>query len=379
MSNALVVGGSSGLGLSIALNLSNRGYHVYIMDKNEPLVLIPNSTFIKKNLVNKDYTELNQLIDVIDSVYITAGIGRLNYFSDFTDYEIDINFRINTYPTLYLTKMFFDKLLKVPNFKFIVITSIAGIISSPLYALYSSTKGALHKFIESVNAELKSLHSMNKIFEVAPGHINGTAFHGKQVDLTSLEDITEQILLNSDSNAELFIPKYEEVYKDVINRYNSNPRQFSLESIEYKLSNNNLEIRKKIKVGYLSGTFDLFHIGHLNLIERAKQYCDYLVVGLHKDGSHKNIKTAICYDERKKILESIKYVDEVIESFREDSDAYDLIKYDYLFVGSDYKGTDRFNRYESILTPLGVKIIYFPYTTTTSSTELRKYLSKENE
>ena len=129
-------------------------------------------------------------------------------------------------------------------------------------------------------------------------------------------------------------------------------------------------------VGYLSGTFDLFHIGHLNILKRAKENCDYLVVGIHRDGSHKGKKTFIPFEERMEIVKSIKYVDEVIESEREDCDVYlkGRVKYDRLFVGSDYKGTERFNRYEKLFEGTGVKIVYFPYTQGTSSTQLRDAL-----
>jgi len=129
-------------------------------------------------------------------------------------------------------------------------------------------------------------------------------------------------------------------------------------------------------VGYLSGTFDLFHIGHLNILKRAKENCDYLVVGIHRDGSHKGKKTFIPFEERMEIVKSIKYVDEVIESEREDCDVYlkGRVKYDRLFVGSDYKGTERFNRYEKLFEGTGVQIVYFPYTKGTSSTQLRDAL-----
>lgn len=129
-------------------------------------------------------------------------------------------------------------------------------------------------------------------------------------------------------------------------------------------------------VGYLSGTFDLFHIGHLNILKRAKENCDYLVVGIHRDGSHKGKKTFIPFEERMEIVKSIKYVDEVIESEREDCDVYlkGRVKYDRLFVRSDYKGTERFNRYEKLIEGTGIQIVYFPYTKGTSSTQLRDAL-----
>lgn len=138
--------------------------------------------------------------------------------------------------------------------------------------------------------------------------------------------------------------------------------------------------KPQVKIGYLSGTFDLFHIGHLNMLRRAKDYCDYLVVGIHKDASHKGKATFIPFDERMEIVRSVSFVDAVIESEREDSDVWTKgrVKYDYLFVGSDYKGTERFNRYEEYFKDKGVKIIYFPYTQGTSSTQLRDALNALN-
>ena len=140
--------------------------------------------------------------------------------------------------------------------------------------------------------------------------------------------------------------------------------------------NDSIYSQDKPVVGYLSGTFDLFHIGHLNILKRAKENCDYLVVGIHRDGSHKGKKTFIPFEERMEIVKSIKYVDEVIESEREDCDVYlkGRVKYDKLFVGSDYKGTERFNRYEKLFEGTGVQIVYFPYTKGTSSTQLRNAL-----
>ena len=111
-------------------------------------------------------------------------------------------------------------------------------------------------------------------------------------------------------------------------------------------------------------------------MRRAKEHCDYLVVGIHKDASHKGKDAFIPFDERVDIVRNIKYVDEVIQSEPEDSDVYTkgIVKYDYLFVGSDYKGTERFNRYEAYFADKGVEIIYFPYTQGTSSTQLRDYI-----
>jgi len=125
----------------------------------------------------------------------------------------------------------------------------------------------------------------------------------------------------------------------------------------------------------LSGTFDLFHIGHLNLLRRAKEQCDYLIVGVHESGAWKGKETFIPFEERLEIIRSVEYVDEACKSFDEDSDAWNIYHYDKLFVGSDYKGSERFKKYEEFFKDKGVEIVYFPYTKGTSSTQLREKLS----
>ena len=129
---------------------------------------------------------------------------------------------------------------------------------------------------------------------------------------------------------------------------------------------------KKTVIGYLSGTFDLFHVGHLNLLRRARENCDYLIVGVHDSGSWKGKETFIPFEERKAIIAGCRYVDEVIDAWVEDSDAWAQLHFDRLFVGSDYQGTPRFQRYEDFFRDKGVEIIYFPYTQSTNSTQIRK-------
>ena len=174
----------------------------------------------------------------------------------------------------------------------------------------------------------------------------------------------------------LFVPN-SEVYANVIKRYNDDAHKFGLESYEYKKQSGRVKNEKIAKVGYLSGTFDLFHIGHLNLLKRAKEQCDYLIVGVHKDASHKGKETFIPFEERMEIVRSIKFVDKVVESCKEDSDAWNLHHYDKLFVGSDYKGTERFVRYEEYFKDKGVEIVYFPYTQGTSSTQIRALIDNK--
>ena len=127
-------------------------------------------------------------------------------------------------------------------------------------------------------------------------------------------------------------------------------------------------------VGYISGTFDLFHIGHLNIIKKAKENCDYLIVGVHESGAWKGKDTFIPFEERLEIISSIKYVDQVVKSYSNDTDAINHHNIKKLFVGDDYKGSDRFKLYEKICSQSNVEIIYFPYTKSTSSSKLRDVL-----
>lgn len=136
---------------------------------------------------------------------------------------------------------------------------------------------------------------------------------------------------------------------------------------------------KKYKVGYTTGVFDMFHIGHLNILKRAKEQCEYLIVGVTTDElvSYKNKKAIIPHEERMAIVESIKYVDQVVQQENMDKmEAWKKYKFDVMFVGSDWKGTDKWNEYERQFRTVGVDIVYLPYTHGTSSTQLRKLLDR---
>ncbi|MBU5436820.1 adenylyltransferase/cytidyltransferase family protein [Tissierella sp. MSJ-40] len=123
----------------------------------------------------------------------------------------------------------------------------------------------------------------------------------------------------------------------------------------------------------------MFHIGHLNLLKRAKEQCDYLIVGVTTDElvSYKNKKAIISHSERMTIVESIKYVDKVVpQKNMNKMEAWEKYKFDVMFVGSDWKGTDKWNELEYQFSAVGVDIVYFPYTQGTSSTKLREVLNK---
>jgi len=134
----------------------------------------------------------------------------------------------------------------------------------------------------------------------------------------------------------------------------------------------------KERVGYTTGVFDLFHIGHLKLLQRAKSKCDRLIVGVSTDElvqSYKNKKPIIPFEERIEIVAALKCVDVVVpQTHRDKIAAYHDIKFDVMFVGSDWKGSDLFNKVEAELAVYGVDVVYFEYTNNVSSTALQSTL-----
>ena len=130
-------------------------------------------------------------------------------------------------------------------------------------------------------------------------------------------------------------------------------------------------------IGYTTGVFDLFHVGHLNILKRAKEQCDYLIVGVTVDElvAYKGKKAFIPYEERVAIVEAIRYVDKVVPQTSMDKmAAWENLHFHKMFVGDDWKGTDTWNHWEEEFSKVGVEIVYFPYTGQTSSSELRAAL-----
>ena len=137
---------------------------------------------------------------------------------------------------------------------------------------------------------------------------------------------------------------------------------------------------KKYKIGFTDGVYDMFHIGHLNMIKEAKKHCDYLIVGVHSDEiveGYKNRQTVINENERREIVEAIRYVDKaVINRTREKLELWKEHKFDVVFIGDDWKGTERWNNFEKVLAEVGVAVEYIPYTKGISTTQIREKLAK---
>lgn len=384
MKQAVIVGGSNGIGLAIARNFIQKGYHACILDRVEPaLGVLPEGAFSYAFCDLLDLPEaLFQTLSAdpqVEALMITAGFGRVADFEYLHTAEIEHMLTVNTVSGLKIVRMFYDKIKSETPFYCGMMGSIAGLVSSPMFSVYAASKAAVCRFIESVNIELEQAHTRNRIVNVSPGSIKGTRFNGGDNDLSQTEALAEEIVAALFDRKELLIPDYDQVYKGVLDRYHADAHAFGLSSYQYKKDSGRVFNEHRVCIGYLSGTFDLFHVGHLNLLRRAKEQCDYLIVGVHPDASHKGKETFIPFEERMAVVGAVRYVDKVVPSVPEDCDAWDLWHYSKLFVGSDYKGTERFLRYETYFADKGVEIVYFPYTQSTSSTQIREAIIKKSK
>ncbi|CAN5310514.1 adenylyltransferase/cytidyltransferase family protein [soil metagenome] len=136
------------------------------------------------------------------------------------------------------------------------------------------------------------------------------------------------------------------------------------------------------RIGYAAGGFDLFHIGHLNVLKHAKSACDYLIAGVVSDEMlelTKGVSPVIPLAERLEIVRSISFVDDAVAEVLPDKlDTWRELKFDVFFKGDDWRGTEKGLRLEREFGAVGVEVVYFPYTVTTSSTLLRRALAALN-
>lgn len=132
---------------------------------------------------------------------------------------------------------------------------------------------------------------------------------------------------------------------------------------------------KKYKVGYTQGVYDMFHIGHLRLLNRAKERCETLIVGVNADAlveAYKHKTPVISEADRQEIVSNIKAVDKcIIATTLDKTKIWEDVHFDAIFIGDDWKGNARWARTEEELRPLGAEVVYLPHTPGISSTELR--------
>lgn len=138
---------------------------------------------------------------------------------------------------------------------------------------------------------------------------------------------------------------------------------------------------KKYKIGYTTGVFDLFHIGHLNIIRNAKAHCDFLIVGVSTDElvqEYKNKTPVIPFKERIEIVGALKYVDKVVPQTSMDKfKAWDIYRFDAVFHGDDWKGSKLYNVIEEKLSKVGCDVVFLPHTDGVSSTALKEKIKNK--
>lgn len=382
MKNCVIIGGTSGIGLAIAQHIQQEDYdNIYVYGLSKPNLSLlrcekPKNRIKYKflNLNDCDFSFLNNVS--FSTLIFTAGFGRVALLEDVDLIETKKTITVNMVAPILILRKIYKKLASKKPFYCMFFSSISGKLVSPYLSVYGAAKSGLSSFIESLNIELEALGYDNRVLDVVPGFIPGTSFYGSDTDLNSLSKLAQKCLDKMYKRDTSFFPD-EETYLPIIEKYRHDNHSFGLESYNYKLRSGRINKNKKYIIGYLSGTFDLFHVGHLKLLQRAKQKCDYLIVGVHRSGSWKGKETFIPFEERLSIIQGIRYVDFAVESCTEDSDAWSVFHYDKLFVGSDYKNSDRFKKYEKFFSDKNVEIIYFPYTKTTSSSILRERIKKE--
>lgn len=237
---SVVVGGSNGVGLAVALTLAGTG-RVVIVDKAEPDAGLPgNMEFIHFDLLSEDYSLFDRLQD-IDKLVITAGFGRLSLFENVSEDELVRMMQVNAVGVMRIIHHYYTRLHGKEDFFCAVMTSISGFMSSPFFAVYGASKAALKIFIESLNVELLKSGTTNRILNVSPGSLKGTRFAGAENDLSLTLPFAGELVGHMINKEDLFIPHYEEIFKEVLARYAADFRAEGAHSYDYKLNSGRLE------------------------------------------------------------------------------------------------------------------------------------------
>ena len=243
MKKIVIIGGTSGLGLSLAIELRNKfsKANILVVGKTKPNDLCTKFSldFLKIDL-SSPYYDWNFCSDSNFIIY-AAGVGRLTPFEEIDEKDINRTICINATNAIHLINAKKKELISADNCQISVVTSIAGKIPSPLFALYAASKALLSSYISSINIELEKKETKNRIIEIAPGYIEGTALYGKKTNLEKLTSVSNTILNEIENKKCLIIPQDEKLYLEILERAHKNPLEFGNQSYDYKLA----EIKKR--------------------------------------------------------------------------------------------------------------------------------------
>jgi len=243
MKKIVIIGGTSGLGLSLAIELRNKFSNTNILVAGQTK---PNDLCTKFSLdflqidLSSPYYDWNFCSDSNFIIY-AAGIGQITNFDKIEEKDINRTISINATNVIHLINSKKKELISINSCQISVVTSIAGKIPSPLFALYAASKALVSSYISSINIELSKKETKNRIIEIAPGYLEGTALYGKKTNLEKLKDISKTILNGIESQKYLIIPKDEKMYLEILEKAHKNPIEFGNQSYDYKLG----EIKKR--------------------------------------------------------------------------------------------------------------------------------------
>lgn len=324
--------------------------------------------------ITKDF-DFEKFIDTLESAELDViincvGIGRIMDFGNTKRADLESDFVVNAeFPA----QVFFN-INRFRSLKFALnFSSVSADLPSPLFASYSASKAYISKVIETINAE--NFIAKNDVI-ITDAHLfnfkSSRNFSGGNNESTA-DDIS-RVKKAIDAMFERKAVYYEAAFTDVLKKKVESPQEFITKSFGDKFDRMKL-FSSKSKVGYLTGSFDAMHFGHINLIRRASKMCDKLIIGIHESGERKNVDFLHSLSERIENLKSLRFVTDVVITSGEDDKDWELVKYDTLFVGSDYQGTQRFKKYEITLKGKS-NIVYLPRTEGVSSTQIRKKISE---
>lgn len=243
MKKIVIIGGTSGLGLSLAIELRNRfiNKNILVVGQTRPKDLCDkfNLDFLKIDFSSPHY-DWNFCSDSNFIIY-SAGVGQITNFDEIEEKDINRTISINATNVIHLINSKKKELISINSCQISVVTSIAGKIPSPLFALYAASKALVSSYISSINIELKKRKTKNRIIEIAPGYIEGTALYGEKTNLDKLNNVSKTILDGIEKQKYLIIPKDEKLYLEILERAQKNPLEFGIQSYDYKLE----ELKKR--------------------------------------------------------------------------------------------------------------------------------------
>lgn len=244
MKKIVVIGGTSGLGLSLALELRNRfkNANILVVGRTKPIDLCTEFSldFQQIDLSTSHYDW--KFCSDSNFIIYAAGVGRITPFDEIEEKDIDSTISINATNVIHLINSKKKELISENNScQISVVTSIAGKIPSPLFALYAASKALVSNYISSINIEIEKRKTKNCIIEIAPGYIEGTALYGKKTNLDKLTNVSKTILDEIENKKNLIIPQNEKMYLEIIEKAHKNPIEFGKQSYDYKIT----EIKKR--------------------------------------------------------------------------------------------------------------------------------------